>query len=133
MCNFASFVLTKDAAFWSDKSDSHEAIIAEHNLHADGVRGPNILRVEIVPAGVMLKRFSDYKDWEYKVDQDRMPEWFDAARDEKRARKALQDRADNGFATVDASGCTALTDLAAPMAKTVDARGCTALTKKKRK
>ena len=127
MCKFASFVLTKDAVFWSDKSDSHEHIISEHGLHADGVRGPNILRVEIIP-GAKLKKFSQYKDWEYKVDQDQMPEWFDAARDEKRARKALQDRADNGFATVYASGCTALTDLDAPVAEYVYASGCTALT-----
>ena len=43
MCKFASFVLTKDREFWSDKSDSHEDIISKHNLHADGARGPNIL------------------------------------------------------------------------------------------
>ena len=49
MCKFASFVLTKDREFWSDKSDSYEDIISKHNLHADGARGPNILRVEISP------------------------------------------------------------------------------------
>ena len=33
MCKFASFVLTKGEEFWSDKSDSHEAIITEYDLH----------------------------------------------------------------------------------------------------
>jgi hypothetical protein len=127
MCKFASFVLTKDGVFWSDKSDSHEDIISEHGLHADGIRGPNILRVEIVP-GSKIKKFSQYKDWEYRIDQDRMPSWFDAPKDEKRARQALKDRAKKGFLTVDASGCTALTQLDTPVAKTVDASGCTALT-----
>jgi len=127
MCKFASFVLTKDGVFWSDKSDSHEEIIKEHNLHADGIRGPNILRVEIVP-GAKIKKFTTYKDWEYRIDQDQMPAWFDAPKDEKRARQALRERAGKGFMTVDARGCTALTSLDAKAAKTVDARGCTALT-----
>ena len=126
MCKFASFVLTKDSVFWSETSDSHEDIIAKHGLHADGIKGPNILRVEIVP-GVMLKKWSDYKNWVYRVDQDRMPFWFDAEKDERRARKALSDRAKKGFHTVDARGCTALTSLDAKAAEYVYARGCTAL------
>ena len=74
MCKFASFVLTKDRVFWSDESDSHEAIIREHGLHEDSIHGPNILRVEIVP-GSKIKKFSQYKDWEYRIDQDQMPPW----------------------------------------------------------
>ena len=126
MRKFASFVLTKDKVFWTDNGDSHEDIIS------DGVNGPNILRVEITP-GAKLKKFSQYKDWDYRIDQDRMPAWFDAAKDEKRARKALRDRAKVGFMTVDARGCTALTALDAPVAEYVDASGCTALKKKKGK
>ena len=26
MCNFASFVITKDSVFWSQKTDSHQSI-----------------------------------------------------------------------------------------------------------
>ena len=51
MCQPASFVLTKDAVFWSRFTDSHEEIIKESGLHADGAKGPNILRVEVVPPG----------------------------------------------------------------------------------
>lgn len=107
MCKFASFVLTKDKVYWLPDIDSHEEIISRNNLHVDGVRGPNILRVEIIP-GPTIKKFNQYKDWQYRIDQDRMPEWFDAPKDEKRARTALLQRAKEGFTTVDASGCTAL-------------------------
>ena len=130
MCKFASFVLTKSEEFWSDKSDSHEDIIQEHNLHADGIRGPNILRVEISPTN-KITVWPSLKAWEYRVDQDRMPEWFDAEECEKRTRAALQRRYEKGFTTVDVSGCTALTELKADKATYVYARGCTALTELK--
>ncbi len=128
MCKFASFVLTKDREFWSDKSDSHEDIISKHNLHADGARGPNILRVEISPTD-KIKVWPSLKAWAYRIDQDTMPEWFIAAQAEKRTRAALMRRFKQGFGSVDASGCTKLTTLNAGQATgSVDARGCTKLT-----
>ena len=127
MCKFASFVLTKDREFWSEKGDSHEQIIAKNNLHADGARGPNILRVEISPTD-KIKVWPSLKAWKYKVDQDRMPEWFIAATAEKRTRAALARRFKAGFKTIDASGCTAITSIEAPEAAYIDASGCTAIT-----
>ena len=91
MCRFASFVLTKGEEFWSDNSDSHETIIAEHNLHADGARGTNILRVEISPTD-KIKVWPSLKAWAFNIDQDIMPEWFVAATAEKRTRAALARR-----------------------------------------
>jgi hypothetical protein len=86
MCTPASFVLTKDCVFFSKTSNSHEDIIEENHLVADGVRGPNILRVEIVPPD------GDYalpiSKWQYHTDQDILPEW--AGDGEKRARAALK-------------------------------------------
>ena len=125
MCNFASFVLTKDKVLWLPDTDSHEQIIKQHNLHADGTLGPNVLRVEIVP-GPKITRFNDFKNWVYRVDQDIRPAWFDATCDEKRVRAALRVRAKEGFKYVDARGCTALTELKADAAKIVYASGCTA-------
>ena len=130
MCKFASFVLTKDQELWLLESDSHSDIIAHYNIHEDGPRGPNVLKVEIVPGPDILK-WTDYEHWKYRVDQDIMPTWFDAKNDEKRARSALRKRAKQGFRTVDASSCTALTKLKADAAKYVDASGCTALTELK--
>jgi hypothetical protein len=95
MCEPASFVLTKDRVFWSMTSDSHEDIIEEHGLHADGVGGPNIVRVEITPPENRFDAPAD--EWTFRVDQEDYPEWLkyqsgcptDAI--EKRAREALAD------------------------------------------
>ena len=123
MCQFASFVITKDREFWSDSSESHTDIIAEHQLHEDGPRGPNIVRVEITP-NKKIKKWPSLKAWDFKVDQDLLPEWHVPAKTEKRSRAALVRRHKLGFSTVDASGCTALTQLDAKEATYVDARGC---------
>lgn len=48
MCQFASFVLTRESEFWGP-TDSHSVIIEKHGLVEDGARGPNIVRVEITP------------------------------------------------------------------------------------
>lgn len=92
MCQFASFVLTQDKAFWSGKSDSHTAIIEEHVLHEDGAHGPNLLKVELVP----VTSLTDIRTWKYHVDQDIMPEWI-RDDEEERTRKAAAER----FAGVD--------------------------------
>ena len=128
MCKFASFVLTKDRELWLPNNDRHEDIIDHFKLHADGARGPNVVRVEIVP-GPHITRWDDYAGWVFRFDQDTFPAWHDPAETEVRARAALLRRAAEGFETVYARGCAALTKLDAPEATCVDARGCVALTK----
>ena len=123
MCEFASFIITKDREFWSETDNSHTTIIRENNLHEDGPRGPNIIQVEISPTN-KIKVWPSLKAWAYKVDQDLLPEWHIPAVTEKRARAALDRRAKIGFTTVDARGCTNLSELSAPKATTVYARGC---------
>ena len=83
MCEFASFVVTIDRVYWLPRSDSHEDIVQQHGLHADGARGPNIVRVELRPvAGSM----DDLSGWVYRVDQDILPEWHAANPVETEAR-----------------------------------------------
>ena len=123
MCKFASFVLTKDREFWSETTDSHTDIISEHGLNEMGASGVNIVRVEISPTN-KIKKWPSLKEWAYKVDQDMLPDWHDPATTEKRTRVALQRRFKAGFKTVDASYCTALTELKADAAEYVDASGC---------
>jgi hypothetical protein len=89
MCRPASFVVTRDRVFWSKRSDSHEDIIREFNLYADGVRGANIVRVEIVPPSGDL--FVSTDRWELSVDQNDVPDWFDRKRCEEQVRLALVD------------------------------------------
>jgi hypothetical protein len=93
MCRPASLIVTKSSVFFSKLGDSHEDIIRENNLHPDGARGPTIVRVEIVPPNVRYDLPLD--QWAYAVDQDILPDWYDADDAERRARVALTEWADH--------------------------------------
>jgi hypothetical protein len=86
MCRPASFVVTKDSVLWSPTTESHEEIITEFGLHADGVRGPNICRVELIPEDDLY--WTDPATWSFGVDQDTLPEWWDAVDAERRVKAA---------------------------------------------
>ena len=89
MCNFASFVITKGPkVWWLPKSDSHEKTIREYKLNADGARGPNVVRVEIVPKNGNLSL--PLRTWEYKLDQDTLPSWYGAEECERACRVELK-------------------------------------------
>jgi hypothetical protein len=99
----ASFVLTKDKAFWLPLSDSHSEIITHFKLHVDGAAGPNTVNVEIHPPKGDLS--SPLEQWTYSCKQDIKPEWYDAVYCECRARLALQEWADkklNGWSVHEA-------------------------------
>ena len=81
MCNFASFVLTKDKVFWLQDSDSHSEIIRRNDIHESGTHGLNIVKVEIRPTS-KLKKWHDYAKWELIFDQDQFPKWHDAVTSE---------------------------------------------------
>ena len=130
MCNFASFVLTKDRVFYSKSGNSHSEIISENGLNEWGARGPNIIKVEITPTD-KIRKWPSLKAWNFLIDQDQLPDWHIPAITEKRARAALLRQYREGFQTVNASGCIALAELKADSAQTVNASGCTALTKLK--
>ena len=130
MCDFASFVLTKDKVFWSD-SNSHTDIIKEFGLHEYGANGPNILKVEIFPT-TKIKYLRDYDNWEFKIDQDIMPEWYNKDLDESRTRKALKIRFAKDFKVpgyLDLRGCTGLKSLPSDLkvAGSLYLNGCTGL------
>ena len=92
MCQFASFVLTKNNVFWSRVSDSHEQIITEHGLRDDATR-ILIVRVEISPPDED-PRCSDLAQWSFSIDQDQLPEWAIREDVEHRTREALARRAE---------------------------------------
>jgi len=101
MCQFASFVLTKDKALWLPGSEAHQEIIEHYGLHADGTHGPNIVKVEILPPGGVVTL--DPSGWVVRFDQDVFPEWHDAVESGRRARAALDDKLVN-LTTLDARG-----------------------------
>jgi hypothetical protein len=99
MCQFASFVLTLEKAFWGP-TESHTNIIEHHKLVEMGARGPNIIRIEITPPNG--KPLAPIAEWIYNVDQDILPEWHDKDLTEQRARTALllRSQQENWFAVV---------------------------------
>jgi len=81
-------VVTKDQVFWSKLSDSHEDIIEEHKLHeCDATHRVQICRVEITPPDGKFD--APPEEWQFKVDQDLLPEWWDREDAETRTRAAL--------------------------------------------
>jgi hypothetical protein len=69
-------------------TDSHTEIIAENNLHEDGARGVNLVKIEISPPGGDMRL--PIEQWAYRLDQDSTPEWYDAVDCERRGRAALE-------------------------------------------
>ena len=90
MCEPASFVVTKKQVFWSENRDSHEIIIEENKLKEMDVRkNPTFVRVEIVPPDRDYRL--PFSKWNYKLDQDIRPEWYNEKDVEKRCRAKLKD------------------------------------------
>ena len=86
MCNIASGILVNGKVLES-KHDSHEEIIKEHRLD-DTTAEPKFVRFEIIPPDG-----KDYTaplaEWQYRVDQDYLPDWYDADKAEAAARQWL--------------------------------------------
>jgi hypothetical protein len=89
MCKLASFVLTRDAVYWSRFSNSHTEIIREHGLCEDVAYQPVLLRAEIAPIDYDYSRAT--AEWDYQVDQRVLPPWACRRYDEARVRAALKD------------------------------------------
>ena len=90
MCRPASMIVTKTKVLWSEKTDSHEDIIEEFSLKEKNVRNEvNFVRVEICPPDGDLTL--PKKQWKYQIDQDLIPNWYDAEEAEKAVRLALPD------------------------------------------
>ena len=94
MCKFASFVLTKDEVYWSDKSESHTAICEEFHLKEDNHRNePQLLMCELLPTTDL----DDFASYNCNWDQDVKPDWFVAEVDERRVRVAMNQRFPKGI------------------------------------
>jgi len=85
MCYFASAMITKEGVYFGD-TDRHSKIIDQHGLNEWGVLGPNVVKLELIP-----DKLSDpIAKWRFFVDQDELPNWFDASASETRMRNAVR-------------------------------------------
>ena len=92
MCEFASFVLTKTSEYSLATSNSHTDIIEHYHLremHPNGLDAA-ILKVEITPPADDMH--APIEKWNFRIDQDIRPEWFEPDEVEKRTRAALARR-----------------------------------------
>ena len=85
----AALVLSKDKIFFSETSNSHEDIIETHHLHEGDVKGPDIVRVVILPIDGNYD--TDPATWKFQVVQHLLPDWYDPVADERRARCTLNE------------------------------------------
>jgi hypothetical protein len=124
MCEFASFVLTKDREFYLPNTDSHSEIIRHFGLHDySSVTGCHIMKVEITPNRNMTT-WPSLADWNYCVDSDMWPDWHndDPSATDLRTRAALYRRAKTGFSTVNLNGVNKLRSISLPRTQRLSIR-----------
>ena len=93
MCRFKSMILLKDRVFIPDY-DSHDKMLDELGIKDNRKNAERLfVRVELSPADGDV--FSDISTWEFKADQDILPEWYVKEVDQERAVKAVKEWAEN--------------------------------------
>ena len=89
MCKLKSAIILKDRVFISDH-DSHSKMLEELGITDDYINASKVfVRAELVPADGDV--FSDIDSWEFSVDQDITPEWFDKKDCAERMRNAVKE------------------------------------------
>ena len=89
MCKLKSAIILKDKIFMPDY-DSHSKMLEELKITDDYINASKVfVRAELVPENG--DAFSDIDGWEFSVDQDITPEWFDEKDCAERMRKAVKE------------------------------------------
>ena len=89
MCKLKSAIILKDRIFMPDY-DSHSKMLEELGITDDYFNASKVfVRAELSPQNGDV--FSDIDSWEFSVDQDITPEWFDEKDCAERMRKAAKE------------------------------------------
>lgn len=89
MCKLKSAIILKDKIFISDH-DSHSKMLEELGITDDYINASKVfVRAELVPENE--DAFSNIDNWQFGVDQDITPEWFDKKDCAERMRKAVKE------------------------------------------
>ena len=89
MCKLKSAIILKDRVFISDH-DSHSKMLEELGITDDYINASKVfVRAELVPADGDV--FSNIDSWEFSVDQDITPEWFDEKDCSERMRNTVKE------------------------------------------
>ena len=89
MCKLKSAIILKDRIFMPDY-DSHSKMLEELKITDDYINASKVfVRAELSPENEDV--FSDIDSWEFSVDQDITPEWFDEKDCAERMRNTLKE------------------------------------------
>ena len=89
MCKLKSAIILRNKIFMPDY-DSHSKMLDELGITDDYFNASKVfVRAELSPADGNI--FSDIDGWEFHVDQDITPEWFDEKDCAERMRKAVKE------------------------------------------
>jgi hypothetical protein len=94
MCDFVSGILTRTRVLYSETSDSHTDILKECGIR-DLDLVPDFVKFELTPPND--GDWDDPGNWNFVVDQDNLPSWFEPAQDAPRARTMLLRKFPEGF------------------------------------
>jgi hypothetical protein len=87
MCQPASMIIRKgQRPYWSPNTESHTELVKELGLRDDTL-DPQFVRVEIGPTNGDMNTPLD--KWQYRLEQDLRPDWYDAEEAEFQVREAL--------------------------------------------
>jgi len=84
-------ILLKDRVYCPDH-DHHSNMLEELGIKDDNPF-PNFVKIEVIPFNGDV--FEPTHKWNYRVDQDTLPEWYERKFDEVRVMNALKEWADN--------------------------------------
>jgi len=86
MCEPASFIVTRHDVLYSRVSDHHDIILAEHDIRDDSLN-PAFVRVEVTPP--RMDFLLPFDEWEFRTDQDLLPDWYSRGEAEAACRRQL--------------------------------------------
>ena len=88
MCKFKSVIILKDEIFCPDY-DHHQDMLSELKIEDTKANAERLfVRAELSPLNRDM--FSDIDTWEFKVDQDIIPDWFVEEYEKERTTKAVK-------------------------------------------
>ena len=89
MCNFKSVIILKDRVYITSH-DSHQEMLAELGIEDTKEKAEReFVRAELVPGDG--DKFSEPETWNFKVDQDIIPEWFVEEFDKQRTIEGVKE------------------------------------------
>ena len=107
MCMFKSGIITKSGVTLAPMyNDSHSRLLERMGLDDNQINAMKVfVRAELVPPE--NDKTVDVQKWEYKVDQDVVPDWYEAdpGRYEMEMRTAVKEWMDKHFVTICGKSC----------------------------